>query len=156
MLRLFFNFIIFLIIVIIVQVLGSVSMRYSDPNWYAMLNKPSFTPPDYVFGIVWPILYLMIAVSGFLIWKNKGVKFFELAITFWALQLFFNMIWTFLFFYLKSPLLGLIDIILIWVFSVLFMIFSINISIVACSLFVPYLLWISFAFLLNLKINLLN
>jgi tryptophan-rich sensory protein len=156
MLKYFLIFILFLLAVVISQILGSLSMRFADPNFYKMLKKPIFTPPSFVFKIVWPILYILIAISGFLVFKNREMKFAELAFVLWAISLFFNMIWSFLFFYLEKPFVALIDISLIWIFLLLFMIFSFQVSILASMLMIPYILWISFAFLLNLKIVLLN
>ncbi len=147
---------IFVAIVYFVQFIGSFAMRYSDPNWYKTLSKPVFTPPDYVFGIVWPILYLMIAVAGFLIWKNLNHRFGNLAIIFWGCQLFFNMIWTFLFFYMHEMFLALVDIFLIWCFTILCMIFAYSVTVWGFVLLIPYILWITFAFVLNLYFYLFN
>ncbi|NGX63284.1 MAG: Tryptophan-rich protein TspO [Candidatus Anoxychlamydiales bacterium] len=149
-------FILFLIVVFIVHILGFLSRRFSDSDFYKNLQKPVFTPPGYVFSIVWATLYILIATSGFLIWKNKVLQFADLTFSFWAVSLFFNMIWTFLFFYLQKPKMALIDLSLIWIFTALFIGFAFNVSAIASILLIPYILWLSFAFILNLKIVLMN
>ena len=149
-------FILFLIVVFIVHMLGFLSRRFSDPNFYKNLQKPNFTPPGYVFATIWPILYILIAISGFFIWKNKVLQFADLTFSFWAISLFFNMIWTFLFFYLQKPKIALIDLSLIWIFTALCIGFAFNVSMIAGILLIPYILWLSFAFILNMKIVLMN
>jgi tryptophan-rich sensory protein len=126
-------------------------------NWYRYLNKPSFSPPNWVFGPVWTVLYFMMGVSAYLIWvkglKNKKVK---VALIYFLIQLFLNFIWSILFFGLRSPLLALIDIIILWSMIVLTIRKFITISKPASYLLVPYLTWVSFATLLNFSITVLN
>lgn len=129
----------------------------SIQTWYAFLNKPSFSPPNWIFGPVWTILYFLMGISAFLLWKkglkNKKVK---RALTYFSMQLFFNFLWSLLFFGLHNPLLGLVDIVLLLISIVLTSITFYKISKVASYLLIPYLLWVSFATLLNLSIVLLN
>lgn len=125
-------------------------------DWFAALNKPFFNPPNYLFGPVWTVLYLLMGISLFLILqtpKNVGRK---KAIAIFAVQLFLNFLWSFLFFKFQQIGLAFIEIILIW-FSILAMILVFNkINQTAARLQIPYLLWVSFAGILNGAIWWLN
>ncbi len=127
------------------------------PAWYTTLNKPSFAPPNWLFGPAWTTLYLLMGIAFYLIWiqdwKKTKVK---TAGRFFLIQLFFNFLWSFLFFGLRSPLLGLIDIMVMWIFIVMTMNKFYPLSKPAFYLMVPYLLWVSFATILNFSIALLN
>jgi tryptophan-rich sensory protein len=126
-------------------------------NWYANLNKPVFTPPDWLFGPVWTTLYILMGISAFLVWR-KGLadKSVRKALVFFIVQLVFNALWSLLFFGLRSPLLGLIDIFLLQFAIILTLICFEGISISAVFLLVPYLGWVTFAAILNLAIYFLN
>lgn len=126
-------------------------------NWYAGLKKPPFNPPDWVFGPVWTTLYIMMGIAAFLVWR-KGLenKLIRIALACFIVQLFLNAIWTPLFFGLHSPLLGLINIVLL-LNAVIVTIYAFSkISRPAAILLVPYLLWVTFATILNLSIYFLN
>lgn len=127
------------------------------PTWYATLNKPFFSPPNWVFGPVWTILYILMGVALFLIVRqglsNKKIK---TASIYFLAQLALNYIWTPIFFALKEPLLALFVIIAMWVLLVLTILKFYPLSKTAAYLLVPYLLWISFATLLNASIVVLN
>jgi len=126
-------------------------------NWYAGLNKASFTPPSWLFGPVWTTLYIMMAVAAFLIWRkglaNRSVR---LAMICFIVQLLLNALWSPLFFGLHSPLLGLIDIFLLLFAIILTLISFEPVSTPAVLLLVPYLAWVTFAAVLNLSIYFLN
>lgn len=127
------------------------------PTWYATLNKPFFSPPNWIFGPVWTILYAMMGISVYLIWvkdtKNKKV---QTALTLFAFQLMLNFAWSFLFFSLHNPLLGLLDIVALWLTIALTIRAFYPLSKPATYLLLPYILWVSFAMMLNLSIVLLN
>jgi benzodiazapine receptor len=126
-------------------------------NWYAGLNKPPFNPPDWIFGPVWTTLYIMMGISAFLVWR-KGLddKVVRIALACFIIQLLLNAIWTPLFFGLQSPLLGLIDIVLLLnTIIVTIFVFS-KISRSAALLLIPYLAWVSFATVLNASLYFLN
>lgn len=125
-------------------------------TWYPALSKPSWTPPNWLFGPVWTLLYVMIAFSGWLIFKEEKSPERSEALIFYAIQLGLNFIWPYLFFSLKSPLLGLIDIVLLLIFIILTLFKSWMVRPLAALLLAPYLLWVSYAFLLNLAIWGLN
>lgn len=150
----------FLVAVLGCELVGIISTPFTlsaIPSWYNFLNKPSFSPPNWVFGPVWTTLYFMMGVAAFLIWKKSFKKKpVTEALTYFLIQLFLNFIWSFLFFGLRSPLLGLIDIIVLWVFILVTMIKFFKLSKPAAYLLVPYLLWVSFATVLNLFIVILN
>jgi benzodiazapine receptor len=126
-------------------------------NWYANLNKPPFTPPNWLFGPVWTTLYILMGISAFLVWRkgldNKAVR---KALIWFVVQLILNALWSLLFFGLQSPLLGLIDIFLLVFAIILTLICFEEISGWATLLLVPYLAWVTFAVLLNLAIYFLN
>jgi benzodiazapine receptor len=121
------------------------------------LNKPSFTPPGSVFAPVWITLYLLMGISLFLVWRvEKNIPRRRSALAVFALQLILNTLWSLLFFGLRSPLAGLVDIACLWVSIVLTLFLFSRISKTAFWLFVPYFLWVSFATVLNASIFALN
>jgi tryptophan-rich sensory protein len=126
-------------------------------NWYANLNKPSFSPPNWIFGPVWTTLYIMMGIAAYLVWR-KGLdnKIVCVALVCFIVQLILNAIWTPLFFGLRSPLAGLIDIVLLLSAIDLTAILFLRISKPAALLLVPYALWVLFAAILNASIYLLN
>lgn len=130
--------------------IGSLFTFSAIPTWYATLNKPFFSPPNFVFGPVWTTLYFLMGVSLYLVWMKKK------SLTIFWIQLFFNVTWSLVFFGLKNPLLALINIIFLWTAIFLTIKHFFRISKLAAYLLVPYLLWVSFASLLNLAIVILN
>jgi len=137
--------------------IGSIATAANVTGWYRMITKPWFTPPDWLFGPAWTILYILMGISLFLIlksgWERRDVR---IATGIFAGQLFLNGIWSFLFFGIPSPLLGLLCIIPLW-FMILWMIIAFNrISRTAALLNIPYLGWVTFATLLNASIYILN
>jgi tryptophan-rich sensory protein len=126
-------------------------------TWYIFLNKPSYSPPNWVFGPVWTILYCLMGISAFLIWQKDGKnKKGKKALSYFLLQLFFNFLWSILFFGLRNPLLGLIDIIALLITISITILAFYKTSKIAAYLLIPYLVWVSFATILNLSIVLLN
>jgi benzodiazapine receptor len=119
------------------------------------LNKPFFNPPHWLFGPVWITLYLLMGISLYLIWNNDG-KDSKSALIVFSIQLGLNTLWSLLFFGLKNPLLAFIEIILLWLFIVLTILFFYQKSKTASFLLIPYLLWVSFASVLNFSIFYLN
>lgn len=143
----------FIVACVAVGGLGGFATAQSVVEWYPTLNKPSWTPPSWLFGPVWTLLYLMMAVAAWLVWRAGNSK--GALILFWA-QLALNLAWSFLFFGARSPTLGLIDIILLWI-AIAATIFAFALhNRVAAFLLVPYLAWVSFATALNSAIYLLN
>ena len=139
-------------------VIGAIYTTHDSlDNWYADLNKPFFNPPDWIFGPVWTTLYIMMGIAAYLVWR-KGLddKVVRIALACFIVQLILNAIWTPLFFGLHSPLLGLIDIVLLLAAIILTIVSFFKISATAALLLIPYLAWVSFATVLNASIYLLN
>jgi len=152
-----FSLCLFVLGVALIEWLGHLLTMSSVRDWYVTLQKPSWTPPAYVFGPVWTILYAMIAIAGwrvFIKMSASGKK--TEAFWMYSLQLTCNLLWSFFFFFLKNPLFALIDILTL----LLLIIFNIKafyrIDKVAGILLVPYLIWTFYAFLLNFAIWSLN
>lgn len=125
-------------------------------TWFVQLNKPVFNPPNYVFGPVWTLLYILMGVSIYQIIQTPKAYIRKKAIVIFGVQLFLNFLWSFLFF--KFQLLGLafLEIILLWVFILSMIIIFRKINKSAAYLQIPYLLWVSFASVLSGSIWYLN
>ncbi|MDZ4713182.1 MAG: TspO/MBR family protein [bacterium] len=138
-------------------VIGSFFTMDSIPTWYAALNKPDFNPPNWIFGPVWIFLYLLMGISLFLVWrenlKNDHVKS---AFVIFMVQLILNTFWSIVFFGMQSITGGLIIILLLWLFIILTIIRFRKVSAIASMLLIPYLLWVTFAAVLNFYIYKLN
>ena len=137
--------------------IGSVFTTSAINTWYTTLQKPFFNPPNWIFGPVWTLLYLMMGISLYLVWVTKtDKKERRQGITFFFIQLVLNVLWSILFFGLQSPAAALIGIIVLW-FAILLTIKNfLQISKPAGRLLMPYLAWVSFATILNLSIVFLN
>lgn len=120
--------------------------------WFARLRKPAWQPPDWLFAPVWTILYLMIAVAGWLVWRAEGFAGARLALAVYGVQLVLNAAWTPLFFGLHRPDLGFADIVLLWAAIAATIALFHPVSAVAALLLVPYLAWVTFAGALNLAV----
>lgn len=114
--------------------------------WYESLRKPSWTPPNWAFPVVWSVLYLMIALAGWLVWRaDPGSP----AIWFWGAQLLVNATWSGVFFGLRRMDLAFYDIGFLWLLVAGFIVTASAVSISAALLFAPYLLWVTIAAALN-------
>lgn len=141
----------------LVGLLGTPFTVSAIPTWYATLNKPFFAPPNWLFGPVWTVLYFMMGIAFYLIWKQGWKKKkVRTAGKYFAAQLALNFIWSPIFFGLRAPLLGLFVIVAMWAAIVLTMKKFYPLLRLAFYLLVPYLLWVSFATLLNAAIVALN
>jgi tryptophan-rich sensory protein len=147
----------FVLLCLAAGAIGSIFTFSSIPGWYATLNKPVFTPPNWVFGPVWTTLYVLMGIAAYLVFrkgmKQKGVKD---ALMVFIVQLILNVLWSILFFGLHSPLYGLIGIVALWLAIALTIKKFYAISKPAVYLLVPYILWVSFAGILNLFVWILN
>lgn len=126
------------------------------PTWYASLNKPSFNPPNWLFGPVWTTLYLLMGISVYLIWKQPVSTERNKALQFFILQFILNFCWSFIFFGLHATGWALIEMAALWIFILLTIIYFAKHSKTAAWLLVPYISWVSFALLLNGAIWRLN
>jgi benzodiazapine receptor len=146
----------FLLLSFIVVFGGSYFTNMTLKDWYPTLIKPGFNPPAWVFGPVWTTLYIMIAISGYLVAISKKRAKKNEAFLFYGLQYFFNFSWSLVFFGMKSPLIGLIDI------SILLVLIAVTIKLfykldrLASYLLIPYFLWTFYAAILNASIYALN
>lgn len=139
-----------------VEILGSLFTQSSVESWYPTLNKPSWTPPPWIFGPVWTVLYLTIAISGWILYLQPKSPAKLGAIYFYWVQLGLNLLWSFLFFYLRSILLGLINIsFLVLAISGCLYYFA-KIAPRASCLMIPYLAWTLYALSLNIGLFALN
>jgi len=143
---------------LVVGYLSGMVTRESITTWYPTLVKPVFNPPNWLFAPVWTILYLMMGLAGGLVWNKieSDEKNVKLAFKYFIIQLALNAVWSFIFFYLHNPFLAFVEIILLWL-----MIYEVynqfkRIDKNAGLLFIPYLLWVSFAGVLNFSIWWLN
>ena len=148
-----------LICIAIPLVSGSLSgLAIADniSTWYSTLNKPSFNPPNYLFGPVWSVLYILMGIGLYLILQTPKSAMRNKSIMLFAVQLILNLSWSFVFFNAQSPLTALIIIGILWIAILMMMIYFHTVSPIASYLQIPYLLWVSFASVLNAAIWLLN
>ena len=124
--------------------------------WYNSLKRSPLSPPDYVFGIVWPILYALMFIALFLVWTNKKCFPYCSPITFFAVHFFFNTIWTTIFFKWQMPKLALLDLTLVLGLVAVSYGHFYKIRKTAAYLLIPYLAWLCFAFYLNLYVAIYN
>jgi translocator protein len=145
-----------LAVVYAVAGIGGYTTSSSVTSWYATLNRPAWNPPNWVFGPVWGVLYTLMAVAAWLVWRRAGVAPVVLPLAVFAVQLALNGAWTWIFFGLHQPGWAFADIVLLWVGIVATMISFWRVSPTAGALLVPYLAWVSFAGALNLALWRLN
>jgi len=155
--KLTYKIIILIVICLGIGFLGGFATQSSLTTWYLDIKKPSYNPPGWVFGPVWTFLYIAMAVAAALVWDKINTNpLAKKALVFFTIQLGLNLLWSFLFFGLQNPLLALIEIVLLLLFIYeTYNLFS-KIDKVAGYLFIPYLLWVSFATFLNASIWWLN
>lgn len=153
------NLPLFIVTLLIPQLAGGIGAIFTTPNisqWYVFLHKPFFAPPNWVFAPVWTTLFLLMGVALYLIWNAKKSQEKNEALLFFFVQLMLNILWSVLFFGLRSPLAAFLEILVLWVLILLTIFHFFKVSKVAGWLLVPYLLWVSFASVLNWGIVLVN
>ena len=138
-------------------IIGSFFTASSVSTWYPGLIKPSFNPPSWIFSPVWITLFVLMGISLYLVWEKgieaKGVR---PGLTVFGIQLVLNMFWSIIFFGLKAPTFAFIEIMILWAAILITILRFYKISKTAAYLLIPYLLWVSFAAVLNLAIAVLN
>lgn len=154
------NYVQILTAIVICQSAGLIGSLFTFPNistWYALLTKPAFSPPNWLFGPAWTLLYTLMGISVYLIWQKGNTKpKVREALGFFAVQLILNSTWSIILFGLHSPLLALFEILMLWT-AILATIYKFYpLSKPAAYLMLPYLLWVSFAAVLNAAIVILN
>tara|TARA_B100001996_G_scaffold293416_1_gene233598 strand:+ start:109 stop:576 length:468 start_codon:yes stop_codon:yes gene_type:complete len=144
----------FIIVTFAASAIGSFSTKISKEPWYSSINKPSFNPPDWVFAPVWTTLYIFMAIAIWLIWTSprKTKKIFYI----YFIHLLFNATWSIVFFGFHQIFLALINIVLIIFFIIWLIKLYLPLNKVSFYLMIPYLVWCSYAFILNLNLYLLN
>ncbi|MEO8272350.1 MAG: TspO/MBR family protein [Aureliella sp.] len=152
-----FGLIVSLAICFSAAALGGLATTSSvNDDWFANLNKPSWNPPNWIFGPVWSALYLMMAIAAWLVWKQSGFAKSKGALIWFGLHLILNILWSVLFFALRQPSWAAIEILILWIsIAVSIMLFSRH-SKLAAGLLTPYLAWVTFAAFLNMVIWSLN
>jgi tryptophan-rich sensory protein len=136
---------------------GSFFTGPAIPTWYASLTKPSFNPPNWVFGPVWTLLYILMGIAAYLVWRRGfGDPQARIALVFFLVQLVLNAAWSALFFGLQSPPAALAEIIVLWVAILVTTVLFWRVTPLSGVLLLPYLGWVSFASILNAAIVRLN
>lgn len=149
------KFLIILIICLAAGLFGSLLTAPAIPAWYSALEKPFFTPPDWLFAPVWTFLYVLMSISATLVWRSGHTETRN-ALGIFSVQLILNALWSWAFFGLRSPFVGLIEIIFLWIAILVTIKAFFRISRTAGYLLIPYILWVTLALLLNFFIWRLN
>lgn len=136
--------------------IGGFATASSVETWLPGLNKPSWNPPNSVFGPVWTLLYLMMAVAAWLVWRRREQSSIRTSMLLFGIQLALNAGWSIVFFGLRQPGLAVIEIVLLWLAIAATLRAFARVSVPAALLLVPYLGWVSFASALNFAIWRLN
>ncbi len=137
--------------------IGSIFTMPAIPTWYAGLTMPEFSPPAWVFGPVWTVLYILMGIALYLVWsKGWGHKNVQVATAIFGVQLVLNVLWSFVFFGMQAPFFAFIVILFLWVAILMTIVAFDRVSVPAAILLVPYFLWVSFAAYLNYGISVLN
>ncbi|HEU0080959.1 MAG TPA: TspO/MBR family protein [Candidatus Paceibacterota bacterium] len=141
----------------LVGIVSSLSMGDSLSTWYAFLEKPVFSPPSWVFGPVWTILYALMGIAAYMVWRKRhGHNRSHLALRLYWAQLMFNFLWSIAFFGMRNPALALADIVLLLGALVVATVYFFKVRRAAGWLMVPYIAWVMFATALNAAIVVLN
>jgi benzodiazapine receptor len=139
-------------------IIGGVSGYYTASNiqsWYITLIKPSFNPPNYLFGPVWTTLYIIMGISFYMIWSSTKINKNKL-IGIYLFQLILNFLWSFIFFKYHAIGIAALEIVVLWLSILTMIIMFYKNNKWAALINIPYLLWVSFASVLNISIYLLN
>lgn len=135
---------------------ASIASRFPPSSWYATLTKPAWNPPNWVFGPVWGILYILMAVAAWLVWRQVGLIGAAIPLAVYLLQLILNATWSWLFFGRHSLALAFLEILVLWLAIFWTMILFWRLNVISGVLLLPYLLWVSFASALNFTLWRLN
>ena len=144
-----------IVITFIASAFGAVASIQAK-EFYRQLNQPSWAPPSWLFGPVWTLLYTLMAIAVWLVWRNGGLRQNRAAIVLFLLQLAFNAVWSWLFFAWRLGGLAFADILVLWILVATTVILFWRTSRTGASLLVPYLAWVTFAAVLNVSVWQLN
>lgn len=156
MLKRFIILLSFLLLPLLIGSIGSYATVESIYDWYITLNKPNFNPPNWIFGPVWTVLYLLMGYSSFRVFLASKSDERNQALTLYFLQLFFNLLWSILFFKFHFVGIALIEISFLLALLILMVTRFKQVDKIAAYLNIPYLIWVSFATILNASIYYLN
>ena len=148
--------VVFLVVCFAAAGIGGAVTTPKIGTWYAPLAKPSWNPPNWIFGPVWSALYFCMAVAAWLVWRQGGFWQARMPLGLFGVQLALNVLWSCIFFGLENPGLAFVEVLVLWVAIAATMIVFWQRSMIAGILFVPYLAWVSFASFLNFMIWRLN
>ena len=148
------TFILFLIITFSASLIGGLATVTFKEPWYSLLNKPIFNPPDWVFGPVWTILYLLMTISIWMYWHSKNKEMNTIYIYF--IHIVFNTTWSVVFFGLHQILLALIVLLILIILIIILILKFKRVNKVSSYLMIPYLLWSCYALFLNFNLYILN
>jgi tryptophan-rich sensory protein len=137
-------------------IIGSIFTVKSIATWYAELSKPSWNPPGWVFAPVWTVLYTLMGIAAYLVWQKSGTEQMSLAFAVYGIHLILNTLWSIIFFGVQKPGLAFAEILILLVFVLWTAVLFFMIHPVAGLLLIPYLLWVSFASVLNYTLWRLN
>ena len=155
-----FQFVPFIILIVINLTIGFIAARIIVPEitgWYAALQKPWFNPPSWVFPVVWTVIYILAAIAAYRVWKHRDSSTaYKTAVGIYFIQLLLNFLWSVVFFGMHEILGALVVILTLLVSIIVNMVWFSRFSRTGAWLLLPYLLWVSFASVLNLNIYLLN
>ena len=147
-----------IIFIITCNLIGAIGAIWtsSDGPWYREINKPSFNPPNWIFGPVWTLLFTLMGISLYLVWISPSSNIKLIALTLFVIQFIFNITWSYLFFGLNNPLWSFIEILFLIGFILVTIFYFFKVNKTAGYLLIPYLLWVIFASFLNYSIWKLN
>jgi len=153
-----FKILVMIVTCVIVGYISGVVTRESVTTWYTTIDKPSFNPPNWIFAPVWTTLFVMMGIAAGLVWDRIEIQkeTVKKGLTFFAIQLALNALWSFIFFGLHNPMLALLEIIVLWLMIYETFVQFNKVNKIAGFLFIPYLLWVTFALVLNASIYWLN
>ncbi|NNJ98012.1 MAG: tryptophan-rich sensory protein [Gammaproteobacteria bacterium] len=144
-----------LVVSFVASAVGAVA-SINAKSFYSQLAQPIWAPPPWLFGPVWTVLYALMAIAAWLVWRSGGFRSNRIALSLFLVQLALNALWSWLFFAWNRGALAFADIVLLWVFIVATLVFFWRVRPLAGSLLIPYLLWVSFASALNYSVWQLN
>ena len=133
-----------------------VGSRFPVDEWYTALSKPSWNPPNWLFGPVWSVLYILMAISAWLVWREEGLLGAIVPLSIFLLQLVLNAAWSWLFFGLHELGIAFVEIVTLWVAIVVNITLFWRLKPISGILLIPYLLWVTFASVLNYTLWRLN
>jgi len=150
-----FGLIAWLVISFATSSIGAVASIQAK-SFYALLSQPVWAPPPWLFGPVWTVLYGMMAIAAWLVWRSGGLRNNRIALFFFSAQLILNALWSWLFFAWQLGAMAFAEIMLLWIFIVITVVLFWRVRPLAGAMLIPYLLWVSFAAALNYTLWQLN